>query len=77
MRTKNIQCNIRNIISITAFASIVAGIVFVVQYPRTARKYELDSQRILEMQDLEQAIEWYMIRKARDTATTEESSIHE
>ena len=55
----------QSIVTIAALAAIVAGAVFVINYPKAAWRYELDAQRMLEAQDLEQAMEWYMIRQAK------------
>lgn len=53
----------QSIVTIAALAAIVAGAVFVINYPKAAWRYELDTKRMMEAQDLEQAMEWYMIRQ--------------
>ena len=56
----------RRLLMIAAFASIIAGAIFIINYPKSAQRHELDMQRITEAQNLEQALEWYMIRKASE-----------
>ena len=75
MRQKNTNSTINysRILMITAAATIVSGLVFVTQYPRRVTQYELDSQRLLHAQDLEQALEWYLIRQAGDLKKEEEA----
>ncbi len=70
-KTPSLLPNRKKIIAASALAAIIAGAVFVVNYPRTVWRYETNMQRLMEMQDLEQALEWYMFRQAMEEASKE------
>jgi hypothetical protein len=57
---------------IIAAATIIAGSLFVIRYPRELARQELDAERMMKAQDLEQALEWYLIRQAKEKAEAEQ-----
>ena len=66
MASNSSKFSLIKVLRIAAIGAIVAGVFFVIEYPRKVARDYLDAERLVSAQELEQALEWYLIIQARE-----------